>query len=50
MLKSADQVGLFIGYVTVVIAISLVVYVVALKNKSETPLDVEQGAAYQPVR
>ena len=50
VLKSADQVGLFIGYVTVVIAISLVVYVVALKNKSETPLDVEQGAAYQPVR
>jgi MFS transporter, MHS family, alpha-ketoglutarate permease len=50
VLKSVDQVGLFIGYVTVVIAISLVVYVVALKNKSETPLDVEQGAAYQPVR
>ena len=34
---------LFIGYVTVCIAISLVVYVFFLRNKSETYLDRERG-------
>jgi MHS family alpha-ketoglutarate permease-like MFS transporter len=48
--KSADQVGLFIAYVTVCIAISLLVYIFALRNKSETALDAEQGFAYQPAR
>lgn len=48
--KSANQVGLFIAYVTVCIALSLLVYIFALRNKSETALDAEQGFAYQPVR
>ena len=48
--KSANQVGLFIAYVTVCIALSLAVYIVALRNKSETALDAEQGFAYQPAR
>lgn len=46
-LKARDQVPLFIGYVTVCIAVSLVVYVFFLKNKSETYLDREQGAAFR---
>jgi len=46
-LKARDQVPLFIGYVTVCIAVSLVVYLFFLKNKSETYLDREQGSAYQ---
>ncbi|KUI04887.1 alpha-ketoglutarate transporter [Mycolicibacterium acapulense] len=45
-LKERDQVPLFIGYVTVCIAISLLVYIFALKNKSETFLDRERGAAF----
>ncbi|OBF91116.1 alpha-ketoglutarate transporter [Mycobacterium sp. 852002-51152_SCH6134967] len=45
-LKERDQVPLFIGYVTVCIAISLVVYLFFLKNKSETFLDRERGAAF----
>jgi MFS transporter, MHS family, alpha-ketoglutarate permease len=45
-LKARDQVPLFIGYVTVCIAVSLVVYVFFLKNKSETYLDRERGAAF----
>ncbi|MGC7268607.1 alpha-ketoglutarate transporter, partial [Mycobacteroides abscessus subsp. abscessus] len=45
-LKERDQVPLFIGYVTVCIAISLVVYLFYLKNKSETYLDREKGAAF----
>lgn len=47
VMKSRDQVGLFIGYVTVCIAISLAVYVFALKNKAATPLDAEQGSAFR---
>lgn len=45
-LKEHDQVPLFIGYVTVCIAISLVVYLLFLKNKSQTYLDREQGSAF----
>ena len=45
-MKARDQVPLFIAYVTVCIAISLVVYLFFLKNKSETYLDEEQGAAF----
>ena len=45
-LKARDQVPLFIGYVTVCIAVSLVVYLVFLKNKTSTYLDREQGAAF----
>src|SRR6476661_10479060 len=44
--KSAHHVGWFIGYVTVVIGTSLLVYVFALKNKSITVLDREQGSAW----
>jgi MFS transporter, MHS family, alpha-ketoglutarate permease len=46
-LKARDQVPLFIAYVTVCIAVSLVVYLFCLKNKSETYLDREQGAAFR---
>jgi MHS family alpha-ketoglutarate permease-like MFS transporter len=45
-MKARDQVPLFIGYVTVCIAVSLVVYIFFIKNKSETYLDREQGAAF----
>ena len=45
-LKARDQVPLFIGYVTVCIAISLVVYLFFLKNKSDTYLYREQGSAF----
>ena len=48
--KAAGKVPLFIAYVTACIAISLAVYIFALHNKAETPLDEEQGFAYQPVR
>ena len=41
-----DHVTLFIVYVTVVIAVSLVVYIFGLKNKGETVLDREQGSAW----
>ena len=44
--KSGDNVGWFIVYVTVVIAVSLSVYVFALKNKGLTVLDREQGSAW----
>jgi MHS family alpha-ketoglutarate permease-like MFS transporter len=46
--KSQKQVPLFIGYVTVCIAISLAVYVFALRNKGETHLDRERGSAFVP--
>ncbi|MGH7292544.1 MAG: MFS transporter, partial [Myxococcota bacterium] len=36
----------FIVYVTVVIGVSLLVYVFALKNKGITVLDREQGSAW----
>jgi MHS family alpha-ketoglutarate permease-like MFS transporter len=48
-LKARDQVPLFIIYVTVCIAVSLVVYVFFLKNKSETYLDRERGSAFMRV-
>jgi MHS family alpha-ketoglutarate permease-like MFS transporter len=44
--KNGGHVPWFIGYVTVVIGISLVVYLFVLKNKSETALDKEQGRAF----
>lgn len=44
--KNGGQVPWFIGYVTVVIGISLVVYLFVLKNKTETALDREQGRAF----
>jgi MFS transporter, MHS family, alpha-ketoglutarate permease len=46
-MKARDQVPLFIAYVTVCIAVSLFVYIFFLKNKSETYLDREQGAAFR---
>jgi len=46
-LKARDQIPLFIAYVTVCIAVSLAVYVFFLKNKAETHLDREQGAAFR---
>jgi MHS family alpha-ketoglutarate permease-like MFS transporter len=45
-LKARDQVPLFISYVTVCIAVSLVVYLFFLRNKGETYLDRERGAAF----
>ncbi|MFC7672452.1 MFS transporter [Mycolicibacterium sp. GCM10028919] len=44
--KSGDNIGWFILYVTVIISVSLLVYVFALKNKSLTVLDREQGSAW----
>ncbi|MGW0003112.1 MFS transporter [Nocardia grenadensis] len=44
--KNGGQVPWFIGYVTVVIGISLVVYLFVLRNKTETALDKEQGRAF----
>ena len=46
-LKARGDVPLFIAYVTVCIAASLLVYLFFLKNKSETYLDREQGSAYR---
>ncbi|BBX66625.1 MFS transporter [Mycolicibacterium psychrotolerans] len=45
--KEQDQVPLFIGYVTVCIAVSLVVYVFFLRNKADTYLDRERGSAFR---
>lgn len=47
--KEQEQVPLFIGYVTVCVAVSLVVYVFFLRNKSETYLDRERGASFEAV-
>jgi MHS family alpha-ketoglutarate permease-like MFS transporter len=44
--KEAGQVPWFIVYVTVCIAVSLVVYVFFLRNKGETYLDRERGSAF----
>lgn len=44
--KEQGQVPLFIGYVTVCIAVSLVVYVFFLRNKADTYLDRERGSAF----
>ena len=41
-----DHSTLFIVYVTVVIGVSLLVYIFGLKNKGETVLDREQGSAW----
>ena len=46
-LKAHNQVPLFIVYVTACIAVSLLVYLFVLKNKSDTYLDHEQGSAYR---
>ncbi|AFM15595.1 arabinose efflux permease family protein [Mycolicibacterium chubuense NBB4] len=46
-LKEQGRVPLFIAYVTVCIAISLVVYVFFLRNKAETYLDRERGSAFR---
>ncbi|OBJ44235.1 alpha-ketoglutarate transporter [Mycolicibacterium mucogenicum] len=46
-LKARGDVPLFIVYVTVCIAASLLVYLFFLKNKSDTYLDREQGSAYR---
>lgn len=45
-LKDRDLVPWFIAYVTVCIALSLLVYLFFLKNKSETYLDQEKGSAF----
>ncbi|GAY14427.1 MFS transporter [Mycobacterium sp. shizuoka-1] len=45
--KEHGQVPLFIGYVTVCIAVSLVVYVFFLHNKADTYLDRERGSAFR---
>ena len=45
-LKARDQVPLFIAYVTVCIAVSLIVYIFFIKNKADTYLDREQGSAF----
>ncbi|WP_454788409.1 MFS transporter [Mycolicibacterium lutetiense] len=45
-LKEGGHVPWFIAYVTVCIAISLMVYVFVLKNKTETYLDREKGSAF----
>ncbi|WP_026356971.1 MFS transporter [Mycobacterium sp. 141] len=47
-LKEQNQVPVFIGYVTLCIAISLVVYLFFLKNKADTYLDREKGSAFVP--
>lgn len=44
--KEQGQVPLFIGYVTVCIAVSLAVYVFCLRNKAQTYLDRERGSAF----
>ncbi|BBZ77684.1 MFS transporter [Mycolicibacterium anyangense] len=44
--KEQGHVPLFIAYVTVCIAVSLVVYVFFLRNKADTYLDRERGSAF----
>ena len=46
-LKASNNVPLFIAYVTACIAVSLVVYIFFIKNKADTYLDQEQGAAFR---
>ena len=41
-----DHITLFIVYVTVVIGVSLLVYIFGLKNKGETVLDHQEGSAW----
>jgi MHS family alpha-ketoglutarate permease-like MFS transporter len=45
-LKEQGHVPWFIAYVTVTIAISLIVYVFFLRNKGQTYLDRERGSAF----
>ncbi|WP_040791643.1 MFS transporter [Nocardia paucivorans] len=45
--KNSGQVMWFIVYVTIVVFVSLSVYLFALKNKGETALDREQGHAFR---
>ena len=47
-LQKEGREDLFFTYVTVAIAISLVIYIFALKNKKSTHLDHEQGHAWEP--
>jgi MHS family alpha-ketoglutarate permease-like MFS transporter len=47
--RAADNVTAFIGYVTVIIAVSLVIYIFFLRNRAVTALDREQGNAYEVV-
>ena len=47
--KEADRVPTFIVYVTITIALSLLVYVFWLRNKATTQLDIESGHAFEPV-
>ena len=49
-MKAEGRVPLFIAYVTVCIAVSLVVYLFFLKNKSDTYLDRERGSAWLQAR
>ena len=42
--KSSDHTTWFIVYVSVVIGVSLLVYIFGLKNKGNTVLDREQGS------
>jgi MHS family alpha-ketoglutarate permease-like MFS transporter len=46
--RKTNQVPAYIGYVISCVAVSLVVYVFFLKNKSTTELDHEQGLAFEP--
>ncbi|ADD44339.1 MFS transporter [Stackebrandtia nassauensis] len=48
-MKTNNHVPQFIAYVTICIAVSLVVYIFWLKNKSTTALDIESGHAFEPV-
>ena len=41
-----DHITLSIVYVTVVVGVSLLVYIFGLKNKGETVLDRERGSAW----
>jgi len=45
--EAGDNVTGFIIYVTVIIAVSLVVYIFFLKNRVVTALDREPGHAYE---
>lgn len=46
-LKARGEVPLFIAYVTVCIAVSLLVYIFFIRNKTDTYLDREQGSAFR---
>ena len=46
-LNKANQIPAYIAYIMALTGISLLVYIFALRNKSSTHLDQEQGYAYQ---